>query len=129
MSYKIEAASKEEWAERALSGEKKMSKDYVVVTTVSSFRHRYVMHKDDLRKMNRDVEPNDTELGEWAMDTVTMEECDDFSQLHIGEQISDVYECTEDEMLTFFDRDNDYLSGWERDQKIEELQKECDEML
>jgi len=96
-----------------------MSKDYVVVTTVTSFRIRYVMHKDDLRKMNRDVEPNDTELGEWAMDTVTMEECDDFSQLHIGEQISDVYECTEDEMLTFFDRDNDYLSGWERDQKIE----------
>jgi hypothetical protein len=45
-------------------------------------------------------------------------ECDEFSQQHIGKQIFDVYECTEEEMLTFFDRDNDYLSGWERDQKI-----------
>lgn len=96
-----------------------MKKDYVVVTTISSFRHRYVMHKDDLRKMNGDVEPTDQDLGEWAMDTVTMEECEEFSQYHMGEQISDEYECTEDEMLTFFDRDNDYLGSWERDQKIE----------
>ena len=77
-----------------------MTKDYVVVTTVSSFRHRYVMHKDDLRKLNLDIEPNDHELSNWAGDTVTCEEC------------------TEEEMLTLFDRDNDYLSGWERDQKI-----------
>jgi len=95
-----------------------MTKDYMVVTTVSSFRHRYVMHKDDLRKMNRDVEPNDTELGEWAMDTVTTEECDEFSQEHMGEIITDTWECAEDEILALFDRDNDYLSGWERDQKI-----------
>ena len=95
-----------------------MSKNYVVVTTVSSFRHRYVMHKDDLRKLNFDVEPTEHEIGDWAMDTVTMEECDGFSQHHLGEQISDVYECTEDEMLTLFDRDNDYLSGWDKDQKI-----------
>ena len=96
-----------------------MTKDYVVVTTVSSFRHRYVMHKDDLRKLNIDVEPNDTELGDWAMDTVTMEECKEFSQYHLGEQISDTYECSEDDMLTLFDRDNDYLKGWDRDNKIE----------
>ena len=133
MNYRIEAATKEEWAERALSGEKKlailensikethdndMTKDYVVVTTISSFRHRYVIHKDDLRKMNGNVEPSDAELGEWAMDTVTCEECDEFSQEHMGEMPLDTYECSEDEMLTLFDRDNDYLKGWERDQKI-----------
>jgi hypothetical protein len=28
-----------------------MSKDYVVVTCISSFRMRYVMHKDDLQKI------------------------------------------------------------------------------
>ena len=95
-----------------------MTKDYVVVTTVSSFRHRYVMHKDDLRKLNLDIEPNDHELSNWAGDTVTCGECDEFSQQHLGEQIFDVYQCSEEEMLTFFDRDNDYLSGWERDQKI-----------
>jgi len=87
-----------------------MTKDYVVVTTVSSFRHRYVMHKNDLQAMN-------------AMDIVTMEKCDEFSQLHMGEQISDIYECSEDEMITFFDRDNDYLRSWDREQKIEWVRK------
>lgn len=96
-----------------------MTKDYVVVTTVQTFRHRYVMHKDDLRKLNADVEPTEKDLIDWAQDTVTMEECEEFSQLHLGEQICDVYTCDEDEMLTFFDRDNDYLSGWTRDYKIE----------
>ena len=96
-----------------------MTKDYVVVTTIQTFRHRYVMHKDDLRKLNADVEPTEADLIDWAQDTVTMEQCDEFSQLHLGEQISDVYTCDEDEMLTFFDRDNDYLSGWFRQYKID----------
>ena len=95
-----------------------MSKDYVVVTTISSFRHRYVMHKDDLAKLNPDVEPNDHELDDWALDTVICEECDEFSQYHIGEHHADIYQCSEEEMLTLFDKDNDYLSNWERDQKI-----------
>ena len=93
--------------------------DYVVVTAISSHRMRYVMHKDDLRKLNTDVEPTDKELADWAMDTVTMQEVEEFSQMHLGEQICDVYECSEEEMLGFFDRDNDYLSGWKRDYKIQ----------
>ena len=96
-----------------------MTKDYVVVTAISSYRTRYVMHKDELQKMNTDVLLTDNQLGEWACDTVTMEQCEEFSQLWLGEQISDVYECDEDEMLTFFDRDNDYLSSWTRDYKIQ----------
>lgn len=97
--------------------------DYVVVTTVQTFRHRYVMHKDDLSKLNTDVEPTDKDLVDWALDTVTMEECEEFSQEHLGEQIVDHFECTEDEMLGFFDRDNNYLKGWSRDYKIEHVRK------
>ena len=100
-----------------------MQNVYIVVTTISTFKHRYVMHKDDLQKLNGDIHATDNELCEWAMDTVTMEECEEFSQHHIGEQIVDTYECTEDEMLTFFDRDNDYLKSWERDYKIEWVRK------
>lgn len=96
-----------------------MTKDYVVVTTISTFHHRFVMHKDDLRKMNTDIKSTDKDLAEWAMDTVVMEECNEFSQKHLGEQIVDTYECDEDEMLTFFDRDSYYLSGWDRAAKIE----------
>jgi len=97
--------------------------DYIVVTAISTHRMRYVMHKDDLRKLNTDVTPTEKDLVDWALDTVTMQECEEFSQEWLGEQIVDHYECTEDEMLTFFDRDNDYLKGWDRDYKIEHVRK------
>lgn len=100
-----------------------MTKDYVVVTTISQFRHRYVMHKDDLRKLGA-LDATDADLCDWAKDTVTMQECEEFSQEHLGEVIMDNYECTEDEMLTFFDRDNDYLQSWDRDYKIEWVRKQ-----
>lgn len=92
-----------------------MSKDYVVVTCISSFRMRYVMHKDDLQKLNPNkvVDPI-----EWANDTVAMEQCEDFSQEWMGEYISDAYLVSEEEMLELFDRDNDYLKGWTREQKL-----------
>lgn len=96
-----------------------MTDDYVVVTTISQFRHRYVMHKDDLCKLNTSVAPTDAELVIWAQDVITCEECEEFSQHHLGEVITDMYTCSEDEMLAFFDCDNDYLKSWSQDYKIE----------
>ena len=93
-------------------------KDYVVVTAISQHRMRYVMRKDALRKCNTLEDPTDQQLTQWAQDTVVMQECEEFSQEWLGEVITDTYECTEDEMLTLFDKDNDYLSKWDRDQKI-----------
>ena len=100
-----------------------MTKDYVFVTTISQFRHRYVMHKDDLQKLNGDIHATDDDLSEWAMDTVTMEQCEEFSQVHLGETIIDNYDCDEDEMLSFFDIDNDYLKEWTQEYKIEWVRK------
>ena len=97
-----------------------MNKDYVVVTTITQFRHRYVMHKDDLQKLNPDVEVKPVE---WACDTVTAEEAEEFSQSYLGETITDTTAMTEDEMLELFDKDNDYLRGWTRDYKIEWVRK------
>jgi len=91
-------------------------KDYVVVTTISSHRVRYVMHRDDLQKLNPDLPVDSVE---WANDTVSSEECDEFSQKHMCETIVDTVEMTEDDMLDLFDKDNDYLSEWTKDQKIE----------
>lgn len=97
--------------------------DYVVVTAISSHRIRYVMHKEDLRNLNVEVEPTQDELVSWAKDVVTSENCEDFSQTHLGEQISDTDILTEDEMLELFDRDNDYLKDWDRDYKIDYTRK------
>ena len=93
------------------------NKDYVVVTAISSYRVRYVMHRDDLQKLNPDFQYD--LLLEWANDTVSSEECDEFSQKHMAETIVDTVVMTEDDMLDLFDKDNDYLSEWTKDQKIE----------
>lgn len=105
-----------------------MTKDYVVVTCISTHRMRYVMHKDDLRKLNTDIEPTEKDLVDWALDTVTMQKCEEFSQEWLGEQIVDTYERTEDEMLTLFDRDNDYLKVWDRDYKIQYVRNSIERM-
>lgn len=90
-------------------------KDYVVVTAISSYRMRYVMHRDDLQKLN----PKDpVNAIEWANDTVTTEECEEFSQEHMGEYIVDTVEMNEAEMLALFDKDNDYLRDWTKDQVV-----------
>ncbi len=85
------------------------NKDYVVVTAISSHRGRYVMHRDDLQKLN----PKDTlHTVRWANDTVTMEECEEFSVAGMGEYIVDTVEMDETEMLALFDKDNDHLRDW-----------------
>ena len=91
------------------------NKDYVVVTTVSQFRIRYVMHKDELQNLNTEhmVEPI-----EWANDTVTLNECEEFSQEHLGETIMDSRMISEEEMIELFDKENDYLKEWSTEQKI-----------
>jgi len=100
------------------------NKDYVVVTAISSYRMRYVMHRDDLQKLNPSV--GGLAIGnapEWANDTVTAEECEEFSQEHMGEYIVDTVEMNEEDMLELFDKDNDYLREWTKDQKIEWIRK------
>ena len=93
------------------------NKDYVVVTAISSYRMRYVMLRDDLQKLNFEVPVHSKE---WANDTVISEECKEFSQKYMGEYIVDTVEMNEDDMLELFDKDNDYLSEWPKDQKIED---------
>ena len=96
------------------------NKDYVVVTAISSYRMRYVMHRDDLQRLNP-LDPVDAI--EWANDTVINDECEEFSQEHMGEYISDTVEMDEENMLTLFDKDNDHLSGWTKDQKVAMVRK------
>ena len=96
------------------------TKDYVVVTAISSHRVRYVMHRDDLQKLNPSVPVNAIE---WANDTVNMNECEEFSQEYMGEYIADTTTMNEDEILELFDKDNDYLRGWSKDYKVEWIRK------
>ena len=91
---------------------------YVIVTAISSYRMRYCIPVDELQKLNTDVPIEGHEI-EWADDCVTAEEVDEFSQMHIGEQIIDAVVIDEDAMLEQFDKDNDYLADWTKEKKIQ----------
>lgn len=78
-------------------------KKYFLVEAVSMFRMRYVVEQ-----------PN----AEYAMDTVVCQEAKEFSQEHIGEQITSSREVTEDEIIQLCDVDNHYVKSWTREQKL-----------
>jgi hypothetical protein len=91
---------------------------YVIVTAISSYRMRYCIPVDELQKLNTEVSVEGREI-EWANDCVTCGDAEEFSQHWIGENIIDAEIIDEEQMLNKFDADNDYLSGWTREKKLE----------
>jgi hypothetical protein len=84
---------------------KEMEKELVLVECVSTFRMRYVIEVPAGKK-------------EWALDTVTLNEAEEFSQEHLGEQIVSHRVIDETEYLRVFDEDNGYLKSWDNDKKF-----------
>lgn len=82
----------------------------VMVDCISMFRERYCIEVPD----SLDAE----KAKEWAMDTVTCQEAEEFSQLWLGETITSTRIVSDDEYFQMFDEDNDYLKEWDRDQKL-----------
>ena len=79
-----------------------------LVETISYFRHRYVI---------------DCDSAEHAKDTVTMNEAEEMSQLHIDESITSCREIDDTEYLRIFNEDNDYLRDWTDEQKFKFVHK------
>jgi hypothetical protein len=84
---------------------KEMKTEMVLVECVSTFRMRYVVEVPIGKK-------------EWAMDTVVMNEAEEFSQEHLGEQIVSHRVIDETEYLRIFNEDNAYLSKWSDEEKM-----------
>lgn len=84
----------------------KRETELVLVECVSTFRMRYMVEVPKGK-------------AEWALDTVTMNEAEEFSQEHLGEQIVSHRVVTEDEAITLCDVDNHYCSTWTREKKLE----------
>ena len=85
---------------------KKVDTEFVLVETVSTFRHQYVV---------------EVPLGkaEWALDTVVMGEADEFSQGHVDENIFSYRTVTRQEVLDLCDKQNDYAASWSDAKKID----------
>ena len=96
---------------------------YVVVTTTSTFRLRYAIPASELQKLNTSVPFDMQKAIEWAEDSVTCEEVKEFSQKWLGESIVDTFILDEERVLNLFDRDNDYLKDWTKEQKIAYIHK------
>ena len=92
---------------------------YVVVTAISTFRQRYCIPMSELQKLNLDVPLDAQKAIEWANDSVTTQDVREFSQHWLGEQICDTMILDEERVLNLFDRDNDYLSSWTKNQKLD----------
>jgi len=98
---------------------------YVVVTTTSTHRIRYCVPVSKLQEMNTDIDITNspkTQI-EWAQESVVAEEVKEFSQDWLGEQIVDTFILDEERVLQLFDRDNDYLAKWPKEQKLEYIHK------
>ena len=92
-----------------------MKKEYAAVTTISTFHHTYIVPLDQLQKLNPEQPVDES----WLADCVTMDQVEEFSQEHLGEQIVNVFTLNEKEVLETFDDKNSYLSSWPTQQKIE----------
>jgi len=87
-----------------------MKSDYVVVDTVSMFKQRYIIPREELQKLNEDVKLTDKLAKEWASDSVTTEEVKEFSQRWLGETITNVDIVDTEKVLKLFKEDNEELS-------------------
>jgi bifunctional DNA-binding transcriptional regulator/antitoxin component of YhaV-PrlF toxin-antitoxin module len=82
--------------------ESEPEKEWVLVETVQMFRHRYVVQVPNGKK-------------DYALDTVTLNQAKEFSQLHLGETIVSHRVITEDEAIAQCYADNEYVSSWNED--------------
>ena len=91
----------------------KIETQFVLVETVQTFRHRYVVEVP----IGMDNWGKDKKL--WALDTVTMEEAKEFSQEHIDESIFSHRVLSYDEVIKLCDEDNEYCKDWPEEKKVE----------
>jgi hypothetical protein len=80
--------------------------ELVLVECILQYRMRYVVEVP-------------VGKSDWALDTVTMEEAVEFSQLSLGETIVSHRVVSNDEVVQLCDEDNQYCSLWDTEKKFE----------
>jgi len=80
--------------------------EWVLVEAISQFRERYMVEVPKGK-------------AEWALDTVTLNKAQEFSQEHLGEVIVSHRVVSFDEALELCDKDNHYCKAWDTDKKLD----------
>jgi hypothetical protein len=84
----------------------KAETEYVLVDAISTFRMRYAV---EVPKGKSD----------WALDTVSLNEAQEFSQEHIGEQIVSHRVISKEQFIEICDQDNHYCASWPDEKKFD----------
>jgi hypothetical protein len=77
-----------------------MTKQYATFTTISMFKHTYVVEMTEGDKL------------EDLADLITCEELEEFSQKHVDESIIDMSTLSQEQMIAKFRKENAYLNSW-----------------
>ena len=80
--------------------------EWVLVEAISQFRERYMVEVPKGKAA-------------WALDTVTLNQAQEFSQEHLGEVIVSHRVVSFDEAMKLCDKDNHYCSAWSDEKKVD----------
>ena len=89
-----------------------MQTQLVLVEAVQSYRMRYVV------EVPVGIDDYGNDKATWALDTVTMNEAAEFSQLALPEIIISHRVISAEEALVLCNQDNDYCESWSDELKI-----------
>lgn len=87
-----------------------MKSDYIVIDTVSMFKQRYIVPREEVQKWNEEVKLTDKLAKQWAQESVEGEEVKEFSQRWLGETVTNVDFADTQKVLNLFKEDNERLS-------------------
>lgn len=97
-----------------------MSKKYVLVETISTFKSQYMIPIDDI-DFNEEFGHSDSNSMIAAKDIVTCEEANEIGQQYLGETIVDTKILDEKQALNSFDIVNDYARDWSIEKKLKNI--------
>lgn len=100
-----------------------MSRKYVVVETLSTFKIKYSIPIDEMEGLKTGADLDDKTAMEYANDYVTCEDVEELSQEWIGEQIIDTKIATQPEVIEFFNESNQFARGWEEGKKLQSINR------
>jgi len=87
-----------------------MKSDYVVVDTISVFKQRYIIPREEVERFNEEVVCTEKLAKLWAQESVESEEEKEFSQRWLGETVTNIDIIDTPKVLGLFKDDNEELS-------------------
>ena len=87
-----------------------MKSDYVIVDTISVFKQRYIIPREEVQRFNEEVALTDKLAKLWSQESVEAEEVKEFSQRWLGETVTNIDFADTPKVLALFKEDNEQLS-------------------